>query len=87
MSSADHVARIVEIKNSYNRPTLVEKPQGKIPLENPKHRWEDNIKMNLELDVRVLIGFHWFGIGSSEESCEHLKKSLGSTKIGRNFFS
>jgi hypothetical protein len=26
---------------------LVEKPQGKIPSERPRHRWEDNIKMDL----------------------------------------
>ena len=24
---------------------LVEKPEGKRPLERPRHRWEDNIKM------------------------------------------
>jgi hypothetical protein len=27
---------------------LVRKPEGKIPLERPRHRWEDNIKMNLQ---------------------------------------
>jgi hypothetical protein len=26
---------------------LVEKPEGKRPLVGPKHRWEDNIKMEL----------------------------------------
>jgi hypothetical protein len=30
---------------------LVGKPEGKRPLESPRRRWEDNIKMNLqELD-------------------------------------
>jgi hypothetical protein len=26
---------------------LVEKPEGKRPLERPRHRWEDNIKIEL----------------------------------------
>jgi hypothetical protein len=28
--------------------TLLGKPEGKRPLERPRHRWEDNIKMDLE---------------------------------------
>ena len=27
---------------------LVGKPQGKRPLGRPRHRWEDNIKMDLQ---------------------------------------
>jgi hypothetical protein len=27
---------------------LVGKPEGKRPLERPRHRWEDGIKMDLE---------------------------------------
>ena len=27
---------------------LVEKPGGKTPLGRPRHRWEDNIKMDLQ---------------------------------------
>jgi len=27
---------------------LMEKPEGKSPLERPKRRWEDNIKMDLQ---------------------------------------
>jgi len=27
---------------------LVEKPEGKRPLGIPRHRWEDNIKMDLQ---------------------------------------
>jgi hypothetical protein len=26
---------------------LVGKPEGKIPLGGPRHRWEDNIKIDL----------------------------------------
>ena len=27
---------------------LVEKPEGKRPLVRPRHRWKDNIKIDLE---------------------------------------
>jgi len=27
---------------------LVGKPEGKRSLERPRHRWDDNIKMNLQ---------------------------------------
>ena len=27
---------------------LVGKPEGKRPLRRPRHRWEDNIKMDLQ---------------------------------------
>jgi hypothetical protein len=27
---------------------LVGKPEGKWPLRRPRHRWEDNIKMDLQ---------------------------------------
>jgi hypothetical protein len=39
------VARIGERRNAYG--ILVGKPEGKIPLERPRRRCVDNIKMNL----------------------------------------
>jgi hypothetical protein len=45
MRWAGHVARIEETKNAYR--ILVGKPKGKRPLERPRRRWVDNIKMNL----------------------------------------
>ena len=41
-----HVVRMVEGRGVYS--VLVGKPQGKRPLGRPKHRWEDNIKMDFE---------------------------------------
>jgi hypothetical protein len=32
--------------NAYK--VLVRKPEGKRPLGRPKHRWEDNIRMDLQ---------------------------------------
>jgi hypothetical protein len=34
---------------------LVGKPEGKRPLVRPRHRWEDNIKMDLQ-EVEVWTG-------------------------------
>jgi hypothetical protein len=40
-----HVARMGERRNAYR--ILVGKPEGKRPLERPRRRWVDSIKMNL----------------------------------------
>ena len=46
MGWAGHVARMGEGRGVYR--ILVGKPEGKRPLGRPRHRWEDNIKMNLQ---------------------------------------
>jgi hypothetical protein len=39
---------------------LVGRPEVKRPLERPRRRWEDNIKMDLqEQDVGVCNGLSW----------------------------
>jgi hypothetical protein len=45
MRWAGHVARMGEKRNVYR--ILVGKPEGKRPLGRPRHRWVDNIKMDL----------------------------------------
>jgi len=45
MRLAGHVARMGERSGVYR--VLVGKPEGKRPLGRPRHRWEDNIKMDL----------------------------------------
>jgi hypothetical protein len=40
-----HMARMGEKRNVYK--LLVGKPEGKRPLGRPRHRWMDNIKMDL----------------------------------------
>jgi hypothetical protein len=45
---------------------LVEKPEGKRPLEGPRRRWVDNIKLILEIsDGVVWTGLIWLRIGTS----------------------
>jgi len=45
LRQAGHAACMREMKNAYS--ILVEKPEGKRPLGRPRHRWEDNIRMDL----------------------------------------
>ena len=45
MRWAGHVARMEEGRGVQK--VLVGKPEGKRPLGRPRHRWEDNIKMDL----------------------------------------
>ena len=46
MSLAGHVTRMGENRGVHR--VLVGKPEGKRPLGGPRHRWEVNIKMDLQ---------------------------------------
>jgi hypothetical protein len=43
----------MEVRGAYN--ILVGRPEGRRPLGRPRHRWEDNIKM----DLRDVDWIHW----------------------------
>ena len=43
---AGHVAHMGEMRGIHR--VLVGKPEGKRPLVRPRHRWKDNIKMDLQ---------------------------------------
>jgi hypothetical protein len=59
---AGHAARMGEERNVYR--VLMGKPKGKRPLERPRRRWEDRLKMDLrEIDWGVWSGFAWLRIG------------------------
>jgi hypothetical protein len=45
MRLAGHLARMREMRGAYN--ILVGRSEGRRPLERPRRRWEDNIKMDL----------------------------------------
>ena len=55
MGWAGHVARMGERRGLYR--VLVGKPEGKRPLGRPRHRWEDNIQIDLQ-EVRC-GGMDW----------------------------
>ena len=59
MRWAGHVAPMGEGRGVYR--VLVGKPEGKIPLGRPRHRWEDNIKMDLQ-EVGC-GGMDWIEVG------------------------
>jgi len=46
MRLAGHVARVGDRKGVYR--VLVGKPEEKRPPKRPRHRWEDNIKMDFQ---------------------------------------
>jgi hypothetical protein len=51
------------MRNTYT--ISVGNPEGKRPLRRPKHRWEDNIRMDLgEIGWKVWTGFIWLRIGT-----------------------
>ena len=47
MRWAGHVARMGEGREVYR--VLVGKPEGRRPLERPRRRWKENIKMDLQV--------------------------------------
>ena len=51
------VACVGDSRDAYR--VLVQKPEGKRPLESPRHRWKDNIKMNLQ--EMGWGGVNWIG--------------------------
>jgi len=63
MRWAGHVARIGEERRVYK--VLVGKPEGKRPLERPRRRWVDNIRMDLQ---EVGCGYvNWIGLAQDRD--------------------
>jgi len=55
---ARYVVRIRVMRNAYS--ILVGKPEGKRPLTRPRHRWENDIKMD---GGKVWTGCIWLRTG------------------------
>jgi hypothetical protein len=60
-----HVARMGEGRGVYR--VLVGRSEEKRPLGRPRHRWEDNI--NMELREIVIVGANWIRLGQVGSSC------------------
>jgi hypothetical protein len=61
MRWAGHVAHIGEGRGAYR--ILVGRPEGRRPLGRPRHRWEDDIKMDLqEVGWGAWTGLIWLRI-------------------------
>ena len=57
---------------------LVGKPEGKRPLGRPWHRWEDNIKMDLQ-EVG-LWDMDWIDLAQATGTCKCKNEPSGSAK-------
>jgi hypothetical protein len=68
MRCAGHVACMGEERNVYR--VLVGKPGGKRPLERPRRRWEDGIKMDLGENGSGAVDSPGSGQGSLAGCCE-----------------
>ena len=76
MRWVEHVAYMRERRGAYR--VLVGKPEGKEPLGRPSHRWEDNIKIDLQ---EVGCGdMDWIELAKVVGSCECGNKPSGFIK-------
>jgi hypothetical protein len=62
MRWAGHEARMGEGRGVHR--VLVGKPEGKRPVGRRRHRWEDNIRMDLQEVGGVETGWSWLRIGT-----------------------
>ena len=61
-------SKIFKVIRLFSFKILTGIPAGKRPLERPRRRWEDNIKMNLEeIGISAGIGLIRLRIGIIEE--------------------
>jgi hypothetical protein len=77
MRWAGHVARMRKKRNAYR--LLVGKPEGRRPLERPRSRWLDNIRMHL-----VEVGWgdvDWTGLAQDRERWRSLVNSVLNLQV------
>jgi len=65
MRWAGHVARMVARRGVYS--VLVGKPEGKRPLGRPRRSWEDNIKMDMDLQEVGCVGMDWIELAEDRD--------------------
>ena len=78
MRWAGHVTRMGERRDAYR--FLVGKPEGKRPLGRPRHRWDDNIKMNLQ-EVGWGGGMDWIDLADDRGRWRSLVKAIVILRI------
>jgi len=72
MRWAGHVACMGEEKRMYR--VLVEKPEGRRPLGRPRHRWVDNIRLDLQEVGYVYID--WIGLAQDRDRWRRLVSAI-----------
>ena len=77
MRWAGHVAGMGEESGVYR--ALVRKPEGKRPLGRPRHRWEDNIRMDLQ---EVGCGYmDWIGRAQDRDRWRTLVSAVMNLRV------
>ena len=77
MRWAGHVARMCEERGLYR--VLVGKPEGKRPLERPRRRWVDNIRMDLQ---EVGCGYmDWIGLAQDRDRWRSLVSAVMNLRV------
>jgi len=72
-----HVARMGNRRGVYR--VLVGKPEGKRPLGRPRHRWENNIKMDLQ-EVGC-GGMDWIELGQDRDRWRALVNAIMNLRV------
>jgi len=58
---------------------LVGKPEGKRPMERPRRRWVDNIRMDLQ---EVGCGYvDWTGLAQDRDRCQTLVSAVMNLRV------
>ena len=72
-----HVARMGEERGVYS--VLVGKPEGRRPLERPRHRWGDNIRTDLQ---EVGCGYmDWIGLAQDRDRWRTLVSAVMNLRV------
>jgi hypothetical protein len=79
MRWAGHVARMGEKRGAYR--ILVGRPKEMRPLGRPRHRWEDNIKMNLQ---GVGWGVDWIELAHDRDRWRALVNAVMNHRLPSN---
>jgi len=77
MKWAGHVARMGEERGVYR--VLVGKLEGRRPLRRPRHRWVDNIRMDLQ---EVGCGYmDWIGLAQDRDTWPTLVSAVMNLRV------
>jgi hypothetical protein len=78
---AGHVARMGEKRGVYR--VLNGKPEGKRQLGRPRHRWDDNIKTDLQEGGCGGVDWTELALDRDRWTCECGNETSGSIKFGK----
>jgi hypothetical protein len=77
MRWAWHVARVGAKRNAYR--ILLGKPEGRRPLERPKRKWVNNIKVNLK--NRGLGSMDWIDLAQDRDQWRALVNTVMNLRV------